>query len=290
VDELILSTVRLSIPLLLAALGGLLSERAGVANVGLEGFLLIGAFTAATVSALGVSPALAVVVAVMLSAAAGGCFRLILQAGRADHIVIGMALNLLVAGSLPLVTKSLFGQTGATPSLGPEETLGSVFGFFIGALVILAGVVVFFRQTKWGLFLHTAGQSPSVLTSLGVSVNRVRFWALCASGALCGLGGAYLSVGFGSGYSRDMAAGRGYLALAALIFGAWRPIPTVVGVLVFAFLDATQIRLQGTSIGGWTPPSQFLQTLPFALTLVLLAVWGQRATAPAAINQEPARF
>lgn len=285
------STVRLSVPLLFAALGGLISERSGLANVALEGKLLISAFVGAAVASTTGNPWLALLAGVASAALGGWIFGALSVFTRADHIVIGIAFNMLVAGLIPTVCRAVFGVTGGTPQLPIEARMpipiaGDVA--FFGAALLLCWMLHWaLRETKWGLRLKAAGDQPVALIVQGVSPNRIRVIAGTLAGACVGLGGIDLSMVQGSGYIRDMAGGRGFIALAALILGGWRPIPTVFACLVFAAADATQMMLQGQKLFGVNVPNSLVQIVPYLATVAVLALrfGGKGMLAPKAINQ-----
>jgi simple sugar transport system permease protein len=304
------STIRLAAPLILAALAGLFCERAGVVNIALEGKLLGGAFAAAAAAELTGSAWIGLVAAMafgwMLAMVHG--FATITH--RGDQVVSGMALNILVAGLGPVLANAWFQQAGRIPvtldsarfqsitlpfaeAARAIPVLGEVYAELISGHNLLVYVAVLavpatfwvIWKTRFGLRLRAVGENPAAVDTAGISVPWMRYRALMVSGALCGIGGAYLSIAQNAGYLRDMSAGKGYLALAALIFGKWRPLPTLFACLLFAFTDALQIRLQGTSIPGIGQiPTQFVQAIPYLVTVILLAGFVGRAVAPRAIG------
>ena len=283
------ATMRLATPLVLAALAGLFSERAGVIDIALEGKMLGGAFAAAAVASLTLSPWAG------LSAAIAAATSLAMLHGwasvtlRGNQVVSGTALNILVAGLAPTLAVAWFDAGGDTPAL-PEQArfrpglLGhDLFAWTALALVPLAAFVLY--RTRFGLRLRAVGENPHAVDTAGISVAALRYLALCWTGVLCGLAGASLSIALNAGFVRDMTAGRGFLALAALVFGKWRPVPTLLACLLFAFADALQLRLQG--IGPI--PVQLVQALPYVLTVLLLAGFVGRARPPRAIGMPFAR-
>ena len=286
------SVLRLSVPLLFAAYGGLISERSGLANVALEGLLLVSAFAGAAITALTGNVWLGVAGGVAAGGLGGLFFGGTTLYSRADHIVMGTAFNLLVIGIIPTITRALFGVTGSTPQLSRDLRLSYDSVFFVLALAV--GGIIFWsiQQTRWGLRLRAAGEEPVALTVQGVSPLRVRLMASVVAGCVVGIGGIDLSLCQGSGYIREMSGGRGFIALAALIFGGWRPLQTTLACLLFAAADAAQILLQGRSFFDWSVPNSLVQILPYLATLALLALrfggrLGGRARvmAPAAINR-----
>jgi ABC-type uncharacterized transport system permease subunit len=304
------STIRLAAPLILAALAGLFCERAGVVNIALEGMLLGGAFAAAAAAELTGSAWIGLLAAMafgwMLAMVHG--FATITH--RGDQVVAGMALNILVAGLGPVLANAWFQQAGRIPvtldsarfpsitlpfaeSARAIPVLGEIYAELISGhnllvyLAVLAVPATFWViwKTRFGLRLRAVGENPAAVDTAGISVPWMRYRALMVSGAMCGIGGAYLSIAQNAGYLRDMSAGKGFLALAALIFGKWRPVPTLFACLLFAFTDALQIRLQGMSVPLiGEVPSQFVQAIPYLVTVVLLAGFVGRAVAPKAIG------
>ena len=281
--QLIASTLRVSTPLIFAAMGGLLSERSGVINIALEGMMLLGAFGAAVGALAAHSPWLGFLAGMgagMLLAALYGLFVIPL---RANQIVAGTAINMLALGLTPFFCKVLYDVTGSTPALPLDQR-------FHSAPLWLCWVVVgfcygWFRYSRGGLRLSFAGEHPEALDAAGIRVNRVRWLAVLASGALAGMGGATLSVYLSSSFSRNMTAGRGFMALAALIFGKWKPLPAAAACLLFGFTEALQIRLQGATVFGSQPiPVQFIQILPYFATILVLAGFVGRARAPKALG------
>ena len=194
-----------------------------------------------------------------------------------------MALNLFAAGLTPFLCKILYDSGGTSPSLPMEAR-------FTWELIVLAWilVIVVWAALKWtsvGLWIQFAGEHPAALEAAGVRLKGVRFLAILLSGVFAGAGGAALSICLSSSFTRNMTSGRGFMALAALIFGKWKPIPAALACLLFAFSDAIQIRLQGVVLWGEEPvPVQFVQMLPYLFTVILLAGWVGRSRAPRALG------
>lgn len=311
------STLRGATPLILCALAGCLSERSGVVDLGLEGKMLLSAFLCASAAVASGSLVLALLVAM-----AAGVVLSMLQAygcvsHRGDQVVMGMALTMSAAGLTVVLGMNWFAQGGQTPSV-PEATrlspwftgvgawlealplVGAVVGpvltfgvlghnLMVYLALALVGVVAWLLlSTRWGLQLRAAGENPSMVDAAGLSVAALRYQALAINGVLAGLAGAYLVLGLNAGFIPHMTAGRGYMALAALIFGKWHPVGAMGACLLFGFLDALSIRLQGAPwpelMGGGTVPVQAIQALPYVLTVVLLAGFIGRARAPAALG------
>ena len=284
--DILMSTLRLAIPLIFAAYGGMLSERSGIANIGLEAYLLISAFTAAAVTHLSGSLIIGCAAAILVTAFLGALFASICIWGRGDQIVIGTAMNMMAAGLIPIITKTLFDVTGSTPSLPIELRLSHPLVFLSVAILFMIGLFYMFKHMRHGLRIVAAGHNPLALSTQGVSFNLLRLRAVIEGAAIASIGGIYLSLCMSSGYIRNMSAGRGFLALAALIFGSWKPIPTFLACLFFGFTDSIQIRMQGVTWDGREIPNQFIQILPFVATLLLLIIFSGRMKAPRAINQD----
>lgn len=296
--SLLASMIRLSTPLILAALGGMYSERGGVINIALEGIMLAGAFTAAAVTVRVGNPW----VGLASAAIAGLAVSLILAVAaiefKADQVVVGTAINIMFLGVPALVSGALFESTGSTPQLPREQTLPDWNVPLVGQVPVLSQLFsghkplvylafamvpisyyVLFR-TRFGLRLRAVGENPEAADTAGVSVARIRYAGVMLSGLLAGVGGAYLSIGQNSLFTRNMTAGRGFIALAALIFGKWHPVGAMLACLLFGLADAVAIRMQGVV----NIPVQMIQIIPYVLTLVVLAGFIGRATPPRSIG------
>ncbi|MDH4467310.1 MAG: ABC transporter permease [Bacteriovoracaceae bacterium] len=289
-DDLLISTLRLSLPLVFACFGALWSERSGVANIALESYLLFSAFVAGAVAHYSGNPYMGMAAGVAASGVVGFAFAVTTQLGRADHIVIGTAFNFLAAGSIPVFCRYLFNVTGSTPSLGESARLSSISFFIITAIIFFALSVFMFAKTRFGLRVHAAGENPMALISQGVNVFWLRVRAIVQGALMAGFGGVMLSLVLSSGYSRDMSAGRGFMALAALIFGGWRPGAAMLACLFFGFVDAMQIYDQSHHILPWTMPAVLMQATPYAVTLLLIIIANKQSVAPKAINQDLESF
>jgi ABC-type uncharacterized transport system permease subunit len=275
---LIASTIRLSTPLILAALGGLYSERGGVINIALEGMMLAGAFTAAVVTVFTHSPWAGLLAAVIAGLVVAALHAVVTINYRADQVVSGAAINILFLGVPALLSGALFESTGATPQLPRDQTLPNTLVYLAFILVAVTAYVIY--RTRFGLRLRAVGENPEAAMAAGISVTRMRYAGVLISGALAALGGAYLSIGQSSLFTRNMTAGRGFIALAALIFGKWDPVGALLACLFFGFAEAVAIRMQGTV----DIPNQFIQMIPYVLTMVVLAGWIGRATPPKALG------
>ena len=296
--SLLASMIRLSTPLILAALGGMYSERGGVINIALEGIMLSGAFTAAAVTVFTQNPWIGMLAAMIAGLLVAGIHAVASIQFKANQVVVGTAINIMFIGVPALVSGALFESTGSTPQLPREQTLpdwnipvidripvlsqllsGHKPIVYIALLAVPVSYYVLFR-TRFGLRLRAVGENPEAADTAGVSVARMRYAGVLLSGVLAGLGGAYLSIGQNSLFTRNMTAGRGFIALAALIFGKWHPVGAFLACLLFGLADAIAIRMQGVV----DIPVQFIQIIPYVLTLVVLAGFIGRATPPRAIG------
>ncbi|MBA2647325.1 MAG: ABC transporter permease [Pyrinomonadaceae bacterium] len=276
--SIIFSTIRLATPLLLAALGGLYSERAGIINIALEGLMLAGAFTAAAVTHYSGSPWVGLLAGIAAGVAVAGIHAVVCIEFKADQVVSGTAINILFLGVPALMSGALFSSTGATPQIPKENLMPWTPIAMAFALVLLTWYVLY--RTPFGLRLRAVGENPAAADAAGVSVARVRYSAVLISGALAAIGGAYLSIGQASLFTRNMTAGRGFIALAALIFGKWRPVQTMLACLLFGFAEAVSIQMQGVA----KIPVQFIQMIPYVLTIVVLAGFIGTSRAPRALG------
>ncbi|MER8971524.1 MULTISPECIES: ABC transporter permease [unclassified Mesorhizobium] len=302
------STIRLSVPLLLACLAGLYSERAGVFDIGLEGKMLVGAFAGAAAASVFHSALIGLGMAILISVAFALIHGFASITHRGNQIVSGVAINFIAAGSTIMLGQAWFQQGGRTPALAAGERfeaitwpgadalrsapiLGPIYSELISGhsvLVYLAFLAVPFTwwvlfRTRFGLRLRAVGENPAAVDTAGISVAWLRYRALICTGVLTGIAGAYLSMVQNGGFVKDMTAGKGYIALAALIFAKWKPVNAMFACLLFGFLDAASIRLQGTPlplIGK--VPVQFMQALPYVLTVILLAGFIGKAIPPRA--------
>jgi simple sugar transport system permease protein len=262
---LLFSTIRLATPLLLAALGGLYSERAGVINIALEGMMLAGAFTAAVVTHFAGNPWLGLLAAIAAGAGVALVHAFVCIQCKADQVVSGTAINILFLGLPALLSGALFDSTGATPQIPQRDLLPVAPILLAFALVPITWYVLY--STTFGLRLRAVGENPEAADTAGIRVLAVRYAAVVISGMLAAVGGAYLSIGQSSLFTRNMTAGRGFIALAALIFGKWRPVQTMLACLLFGLAEAVSIQMQGVA----PIPVEFIQIIPYVLTIVVLA-------------------
>ncbi len=275
---LLFSAVRLTTPLLLAALGGLYSERSGVINIALEGLMLAGAFTAATITHYTGNPWVGLAAAILAGALVALVHGVACIQFKADQVVSGMAINILFLGIPALLSGALFESTGATPQLPRGQLIPNVPIWLAFGLVPVTWYVLY--RTPFGLRLRAVGENPEAADTAGVNVSKVRYLAVVVSGVLAAIGGAYLSIGQSSLFARNMTAGRGFIALAALIFGKWRPVQTMLACLLFGVGEALSIQMQGVS----QIPVQFIQLIPYVLTIVVLAGFIGQSRAPRALG------
>lgn len=315
------STVRLATPLLLACLAGLFSERAGIFDIGLEGKMLMAAFFSAAFAALTGSVWLGLAVGVASSMVLAGVHGLASITFRGNQLISGVAINFLAIGMTVLIAQDWFAQGGRTPSLsGDARFSGLTFPFAIGPaeaeatgktvseltaaagpvqqvyselfsghsiLVYLAFLAVpaswwILYRTRFGLRLRAVGENPAAVDTAGVSVIGLRYAAVAICGLLCGVAGAYLATALQAGFVKEMTAGRGFIALAALIFAKWRPWQAMWACLLFGLLQAIALRYQNIKIGDFTIPVQAMDALPYVLTVIILAGFVGKAIPPRA--------
>lgn len=268
---LIWSTIRLSTPLILAALGGLFSERSGVINIALEGLMLAGAFTAAAVTYAVGDPYLGLLAGMMAGVLIAAIHAVACIRYKADQVVTGTAINILMIGMPAFLSGAFFLSSGSTPQIPKEHLIPWIPIVIAFALVPISWYVLY--KTPFGLRLRSVGENPEAADAAGVKVARMRYAGVLLSGALAGIGGAYLSIGQSSLFTRNMTSGRGFIALAALIFGKWRPVQTLLACLLFGFTEAISIQMQGVVKlpSGDDIPVQFIQMVPYVLTIIVLA-------------------
>lgn len=301
------ATIRLSTPLLLACLAGMYSERAGLFDIGLEGKMLAAAFAAGAVAAITGSAWLGLLAGMAVSLSTALLQGVAAITLKGNQLIAGVAINMLAAGMTTFLGQTWFNQGGRTPPLGPGgrfepitlpfanelagvPILGPIYADLISGhyiLVYIAFIMVgvtawVLYRTRFGLRMRAVGENPKAVDTAGISVVRLRYQAVIITGLLAGLAGAYFSIAQGSGFGNNMTAGKGYIALAALIFAKWKPVPAMFTCLLFGFLDALQIRLQGAELGGIEIPVQAIQALPYILTVVLLAGFIGKAVGPKA--------
>lgn len=301
------STIRLATPLLLACLAGLFSERAGIFDIGLEGKMLAAAFFSAAVAYITGSVWLGLLSGIAASIVLSLLHGLASITFRGNQLISGVAINFLASGLTVLIAQDWFSQGGRTPSLtgggrfnpinlpfsgllADVPLVGPIYSELISGhsiLVYLAFLLVplswwvLFR-TRFGLRLRAVGENPAAVDTAGISVTGLRYSAILICGVLCGIAGAYLSTALQAGFVKEMTAGRGYIALAALIFAKWRPWHALGACLLFGLLQAISLRFQNIDLGGIVIPVQVMDALPYILTVVILAGFVGKAIPPRA--------
>ena len=301
------STMRLATPLLFACLAGLISERAGVFDIGLEGKMLVAAFMAASIAFVSGNVWIGVVAAVGVSVVMSLMHGLASITFRGNQLISGVAINFLAAGITVVIAQNWFRQGGRTPSLSGDArmaridlpfaealrdvpVIGPIYHGILSGHALLVYVALLcvpltwfmLFRTRFGLRLRAVGENPAAVDTAGVSVVGLRYAAVAICGVLCGLAGAYLSTGLSAGFVKDMTAGRGFIALAAMIFAKWRPWHALGAVFLFGLLEAVANRFQNIDILGVNLPVQAMQALPYILTVVILAGFVGKAIPPRA--------
>ena len=305
------ATLRVATPLILCAMAGLFSERSGIIDISLEGKMLMAAFAAAALAALTGSAFIGLAGAILVSVGFSLIHGFACITHRGNQVVSGLAINILASGLTVTLGIAIFAKGGQTPMLLREARFNSLelpfadianvipiigpiykeiisgHNILVWAALLAVWVTSFvIFKTAFGLRLRAVGEKPEAVDTAGISVSSLRYRAVVIAGVLCGIAGAYLSTAHGAGFVREMTAGKGYIALAALIFGNWRPVPALAACLMFGFLDAVAARLQGVEVPiiGQIPTDLIL-VLPYVLTVVLLAGFIGKATPPRAIGR-----
>ena len=286
---LLFSTIGSATPLIFAALGGMFSERSGVINIALEGLMLAGAFTAAVVTYELQNPYIGFLSGMVVGALVAAVFAVAVIKFEADQVVTGFAISLLMLGLPAVISSRIYDSAGSTQQIAKELLLPdfynrlSIASIFALLLVPVCWYVLY--KTPFGLRIRAAGENPEAADAAGVYVIRLRYIAVILSGVLAGAGGAYLSIGQSSLFTRAMTAGRGYIALAALILAKWKPVPVLLSCLFFGYTEALSIQLQGVKL--WDDeeiPVQFIQMIPYVLTIIVLAGFIGLSRAPKALG------
>lgn len=304
------ATLRVATPLILAALAGLFSERSGIVDIGLEGKMLVGAFAAGAVSYWTGYAWLGLGAAILVSISFALLHGLACITYQGNQVVSGVAINILASGLTTILGLAWFHQGGATPPLVGGQRFGEITLPFAESLKgvpivgdlyanVLSGhnILVYIAlvlvplcawvlyKTRFGLRIRAVGENPKAVDTAGISVSLLRYRAVIIAGALCGIAGTYLSTAQNAQFIRDMTAGQGFMALAALIFAKWRPWPVLGAALLFGFLDALAIRMQGVSLPViGQVPVQLIESLPYLLTVILLAGFIGKASPPKALG------
>lgn len=289
--SLFFATLRSATPLIFAALGGLFSERSGVINIALEGLMLCGAFTAAVITLQTQSPYLGFLAGLFAGGILAAIYAIACIKFEADQVVVGMAINFLMIGLPALISGVLYDSTGSTPQIPIEQKMPMLTNNLswgtILALVLVPVCWYVIYKTPFGLRLRSIGENPSAADAAGVNVIRLRYVAVILSGVLAAAGGAYLSTGQSSLFTKQMTAGRGFIALAALILAKWKPVPVLFACLFFGFTEAAVVQIQGASwakINGEDIPVQFIEMIPYLLTIIVLAGFIGLSRAPKALG------
>ncbi len=285
---LFFSTIRFATPLIFSALGGMFSERAGVINIALEGLMLAGAFTSAVVTYETSNPYLGFLCGLVAGAVLAGIYAISVIQFEADQVVAGFGINILMLGLPALLSSAIYDSAGSTQQIDKDNLLPSFADINIASmlaflLVPICWYVIY--KTPFGLRLRAVGENPSAADAAGINVLKLRYTGVILSGILAAAGGAYLSIGQSSFFTRGMTAGRGFIALAALILAKWQPVPVLFACLFFGFTEALTIPLASYKLAsGETIPVQFVQIIPYILTIIVLAGFIGLSRAPKALG------
>jgi general nucleoside transport system permease protein len=283
------SAIRLATPLVFAALGGMFSERSGVINIALEGLMLAGAFTAAVATYQLSNPYLGFLCGIAVGAGVALIYAVAVIKFEADQVVAGFAINILMLGLPQLLSGAIYDSAGSTPQIDKVYLLKDFFGINLASFLAFALVPVCWYvlyKTPFGLRIRATGENPAAADAAGINVLRLRYIAVVLSGVLAAAGGAYLSIGQSSLFTRGMSAGRGFIALAALILAKWRPWQALLACLFFGLTEALTIQVQGALKlpSGEDIPVQFIQIIPYVLTIIVLAGFIGLSRAPKALG------
>lgn len=291
------AAIRMATPIALAAMGGAFAERSGIINIGLEGMILTGAFCGVLGSFYLGNPWIGLLFAMLGGGLLGAIFALFTIKLKADHVVSGVGLNILALGATTWLMQVLWGSRGTSPNVaGLKEIsipllkdipiLGKLLGtqsplVYIMFILVFLGWLLLFK-TPIGLRIRMTGEHPEAADTLGINIKKIQYFCVILSGIFSGLGGAYLSLGHLNWFSMNMSAGRGYMALAANIFGQWNPLGGLGASFLFSFTDAVQMRLQSLNIGI---ANELIQMLPYLLTVIVLAGAVVRSRPPEALGK-----
>jgi simple sugar transport system permease protein len=280
---LLTAILRMTTPLLFTALGGLLSERSGVINIGLEGMMLTGAFFGVAGTWWTGSAWLGLILAVVAGGVAALIHAVWSISFRGDQIVVGTAINLIAGGLSAFLVHSIWGKAGGSDRVTKLPDITSGINVLVPLAFLLVPIVhIFLFRTKQGLHVQAAGEHPQAAESVGINVTAYRYVAVTVSGMLAGLGGAFLSIGDLNYFTLDMTAGRGFIALAAVIFGGWSPLGALGATLLFGSAQAIQIQAQATP--GFPISSDLLVTLPYIVTLIAITGLVRSRISPAGLG------
>ena len=305
-SEILASTIRLSVPLVLACLAGLWSEKSGIVDIGLEGKMLAAAFAAAASAAYFQSAWIGLIIAIFVSLAVSLIHGYAAINQRGNQVISGVAINMLAAGLTVVLGNTWFKEGGRTPAL-PETArfmpinlpgadavsqvpiFGAIAKVVSGHSILTYFTILLVPLTAWalaktrfGLRLRAVGENPHAVDTAGISVARLRYQAIIIAGILCGIAGSFIATSLSASFVRDMTAGRGFMALAALIFANWRAWPALYTCLLFGFLQAGGNYMQGAHIGSFEIPVQLINMLPYLLPVILLAGFIGKSVPPRA--------
>ena len=288
------TSLQRSVPITFGAMSGILCERAGVVNIAIEGMLLSGAFVSAVVASAAHNPWIGIAAAMIVGALLAGLLAVLAIRYLVDQIIAGVVINILVVGITSFLSARVLAKLPdlnnperfdpiAVPFLSGIPLIGGIFfnqNFFVYACIACIFILHFMLfATRWGLRVRAVGEHPLAAETVGINVLFVRYRNVIIAGALAGLGGAYFTIGSTGSFDQEMTAGRGFIGLAAMIFGGWAPFGAFLAGIVFGFAEAVGYRL---SILGIGPPSQFLQMVPYLVTVIVVAGLVGRVRAPAA--------
>ena len=294
ISEFLTATIRMSTPIVLAGLAATVGERSGVLNIGLEGMMLIGACSGAVCSFVSGNAYVGLLGAILVGVIVGYIFSIFTVRFHGNQAVVSVALNILAVGLTTLVSTLVWQNRGASawlPSVSDLEIplihkipfVGDIIGRLSPVIYLTLVLVLVLRwalfRTKWGLRLCAVGENPQAAQTVGLNVYRIRTMAMIISGALCGLAGAYLSIDQLNVFTKNMSAGRGYLAYAANIFGQWNPLGVYASGMIFGAMEALQMRVQSIGI-----PSQLAQMIPYLVTILAVTFNTKKAAGPAAVG------
>lgn len=279
ISAILISTLSMSIPLILAALGGLISVKSGIMALGLESMMTMGAFCAVLGSYYSGNVTIGILCGMAGGAFFGLCHGILSVRYKVNQVISGIGLNLLAVAATTLLMQIIWNNKGSSPQVASiqNNVLTSPITYIMLLAVVIEYIVLF--KTRFGLRLRMVGENPKAAATVGLAVHKIKYIAVIVCGMLAGLGGAYLSIDHLDMYIRDMSAGRGYIAVAIMILARYNPIMVVICALVFGFSDAVQINFQNSGI-----PSQILAMLPYVVTLIVLAFGVRHITPPAGVG------
>lgn len=277
--SILTSTLSMSVPLILAALGGVISVRSGIMALGLESMMTMGAFCGVLGSWFTGSAAAGILCGIAGGAVFGFCHGILSVRYKVNQVISGIGLNLLAVAATTLLMQLLWNNKGSSPQVSSisQGVLASPVTWLMAAAAVFEWFVLF--KTRFGLRLRMTGENPKAAASMGLPVHKIKYIAVVCCGMLAGLGGAYLSIDHLDMYVRDMSAGRGYIAVAIMILARYNPLMVVLCALIFGFCDAVQISFQGCGV-----PAQLMASIPYAVTLLVLAFGVRQITPPAGVG------